>query len=49
MKALLAAVAVARVWTPAGIATDQYEATPTFTPDGRMVTELRRTLFDLVA
>ena len=35
MKALLAAVAVARVWTPAGIATDQYEATPTFTPDGR--------------
>jgi len=35
MKALLAAAALAHVWTPAGIATDQYEATPTFTPDGR--------------
>jgi Tol biopolymer transport system component len=25
----------ARVWTPAAVASDQYEATPTFTPDGR--------------
>ena len=25
----------ARLWTPAAIASDQYEATPTFTPDGR--------------
>lgn len=35
MKILLAAVAAARLWTPASIASDQYEATPTFTPDGR--------------
>jgi Tol biopolymer transport system component len=35
MKILLAAVAAARIWTPASIASDQYEATPTFTPDGR--------------
>lgn len=35
MKLLLAAAAIARIWTPAAIASDQYEATPTFTPDGR--------------
>jgi hypothetical protein len=35
MKLLLAAAALARIWTPATIASDQYEATPTFTPDGR--------------
>jgi Tol biopolymer transport system component len=35
MKILLAAAALARIWTPATIASDQYEATPTFTPDGR--------------
>ena len=35
MKILLAAAALARIWTPATLASDQYEATPTFTPDGR--------------
>lgn len=35
MKTLLAAVALARIWTPVSLASDQYEATPTFTPDGR--------------
>ena len=35
MKTLLAALALSRIWTPAPIASDQYEATPTFTPDGR--------------
>jgi hypothetical protein len=35
MKILLAAAALARIWTPATITSDQYEATPTFTPDGR--------------
>jgi Tol biopolymer transport system component len=35
MNTLLAALALARIWTPAALATDQYEATPTFTPDGR--------------
>lgn len=35
MKTLLTALALAHVWTPAAITTDQYEATPTFTPDGR--------------
>ncbi|HKU13005.1 MAG TPA: hypothetical protein VJQ52_01345 [Steroidobacteraceae bacterium] len=35
MKTLIAAVALARIWTPAAITSDQYEATPTFTPDGR--------------
>lgn len=35
MKLLLAAALLARIWTPATIASDQYEATPTFTPDGR--------------
>jgi Tol biopolymer transport system component len=37
MKMLLAALALAHVWTPAAITTDQYEATPTFTPDGRQM------------
>ena len=32
MKTLLAAMVL---WTPPAIASDQYEATPTFTPDGR--------------
>jgi hypothetical protein len=35
MKTLLAAVALARIWTPTALQSDQYEATPTFTPDGR--------------
>jgi Tol biopolymer transport system component len=35
VKILLAAAALVRIWTPATIASDQYEATPTFTPDGR--------------
>ena len=35
MNYLIAALALARLWTPAAISSDQYEATPTFTPDGR--------------
>jgi Tol biopolymer transport system component len=35
MKTLLAAIVLARIWTPAALSSDQYEATPTFTPDGR--------------
>ncbi len=34
MKTLLAAVALTRIWTPASIASAEYEATATFTPDG---------------